>query len=217
MNALTMSQTGWSFWKRWVLAMTAGECAGFAIPAAVGMVAYVLRFPDWILFSLLIVAGILEGTVLGIAQWLILRHVIPTVPRRAWVLATALAAGFAWMLGLLASTVGSRLLDHVWLLVSGGIVLSSLFLVSMGGAQWLVLRHHIAGAERWIIASAIAWPLGVAVPVAALSLIPDGAPAAVLGVVGVFSGIGMGAVVGALTGFALVHMVYPRATVLNRP
>ena len=64
--------------------------------------------------------------------------------------------------------------------------------------------------ERWVLANAIAWPLGVAVPFVGLALVPDGSPAAVWAAVGIVSGVLMGAVVGAITGIALVWLLRTR-------
>ncbi len=83
------------------------------------------------------------------------------------------------------------------------------FLLSMGGAQWLVVRHHVTHAGWWIAANAVAWPIGVTVPVVGMTLIPDGAAAASMAAVGVLSGLLMGLIVGALTGVAFVFLVLP--------
>jgi hypothetical protein len=53
------------------------------------------------------------------------------------------------------------------------------------------------------MANALAWPLGVAVPVLAISLAPDGTPLLAMIAIGLASGMMMGLVVGAITGLVL--------------
>ena len=60
-----------------------------------------------------------------------------------------------------------------------------------------------------MLANAVAWPLGVAVPFAALAMVPEGASVMAWVTVGVASGFLMGVVVGAITGIALVWLLKP--------
>ena len=62
------------------------------------------RFPGLLV---LVVGGIVEGAALGGAQALVLRRVLPGFRVNAWVGATAGAAGFAWLLGMLPSATHS--------------------------------------------------------------------------------------------------------------
>jgi hypothetical protein len=193
-------------WGRWVLAMTIGELVGFAIPAIVGTAAWSLGMSDLAIAILVSLAGAGEGAVLGFAQWLALRRVL-AIDRRDWVLATTLAAVVAYMIGMLPSNLGDLTRFNTAILIGAGLVLGIVFLVSIGFAQWLILRRRIPNAAWWIPANAIAWPLGVAVPVGGLALVPDGAPAVAWIVTGIACGVAMGAVVGALTGIVLVWML----------
>jgi hypothetical protein len=188
-----------------------GELVGFGIPALIGASAYALRLSDSILNIAVIVGGMGEGIVLGLAQWFVLRRYVPRIGARAWVLATGAGALLAWVIGMGLANVGPM----VWhvspsLFIMLASVLAVVFLLSMGGAQWLVLRRHVAHAGWWIAASALAWPLGVAVPVVGMALVPDGAAATTMAAVGVLSGVLMGGVVGAVTGVAFVALMLPR-------
>src|SRR3712207_8569653 len=67
-------------------------------------------FPYTTLFRSLATAGVavlagtlVEGTVVGTAQWLVLRRPFPAMKWRAWALATAAGAFVAWTLGMLPS------------------------------------------------------------------------------------------------------------------
>lgn len=204
---------GWPLWFWWMLATSTGEFVGFAVPATVGAVAswvmagMVGSFVALAMLGVMVLAGMVEGAVLGFAQWLALRRYIQSMAQREWVLATALAAGVAWALGMLPSTLGDLATINPAVLIGGGILLGAIFVVSIGFAQWLVLRRYIEKAGWWVLANAVAWPMGVAVPFIGLALVPDGSPVMVWVVVGVMSGFLMGVVVGAITGVALVWLL----------
>jgi hypothetical protein len=202
--------SGWALWISWVLATALGELIGFAAPALVGTAAYALKLPDSMMVAGLLGAGAIEGAVLGLAQWLVLRRILPELPRRVWVLATAAAAVVAYIIGLIPSQGGDLSRLHPAVLAGGAAMLGTIFVVSIGFAQWLVLRRILPSAGWWILANAVAWPLGVMVPVVGLTLVPDGAPVALMGGVGLASGLLMGVVVGAITGFALAWLVRGR-------
>jgi hypothetical protein len=201
----------WGLWRRWVLATTIGELVGFAVPAAVGALALLLRLPDAVLIGLIVPAGMVEGAVLAGAQWPVIRSVVPGVAGRRWVLATALAAGLAYLIGFTPANIGDLSAISPPVLVAGGLLLGLVFVLSLGGAQWLVLRCHLPRAGWWVVANAVAWPLGVAIPVVALGLLPDGAPPMAWAVTGIAAGALMGGGVGAITGLALVWLVQGRA------
>ena len=202
-------------WRRWTIATTLGELLGFAVPALVGATLGALEVPQLPMAAGLVLAGAGEGAVLGAFQGRSLAPAVATDDvtaakiRRDWTRATAAAAMIAWILGMTPSTVldGDPSAVAPAVLIVGGVVLGLAFLLVMGVAQWLVLRRVVAGAWRWIAASALAWPLGVAVPVVALMAVPDGAPMAAHAVVGVLAGVAMGAVVGGITGRTLVRLL----------
>jgi len=130
---------------------------------------------------------------------------------RAWVSVTAAAAGIAWVLGLLPSSITNIETYPPLMVASVGLVLGCIFLLLMGGAQWLVRRHYVTRARWWIAVNAVAWPLGVVVSILGISLIPDHAALAIMILVGILSGLAMGMVVGALTGVALAWLLADRS------
>jgi hypothetical protein len=143
-------------WRAWVVANAAGEWVGLAIPTTVGIVLAhepgLTSTRPGLTAMAMVLAGTLEGTVVGISQWLMIRRVIPAILAWAWIKWTALGAAIAWTLGVIPS-----LLMHE--AVSGGAdvgQLSDLMQFGLAAAmgsllgpvlafpQWLVLRHHVA-------------------------------------------------------------------------
>jgi len=204
---------GWSLWLWWVLATAGGELVGFAVPASVGAAAAWAsgrmdsRAAAPAMLGLMVLAGVTEGALLGFAQSLVLRRYLHEMARWEWVLATAVAAGVAWTIGMMPSTVRDLAAIDPIVLAIGAVLLGPVFVASIGLAQWVVLRRYIQKAGWWVLANAIAWPLGVAVPFAGLAMLPEAVPVAVRVVVGVVSGVLMGVVVGAITGVALAWLL----------
>ena len=64
-------------YRRWVVATTCGELAGFAIPAIVGATATSVGVAQSTSMVLLVLAGVGEGAVLGWAQSRMLRRNSP--------------------------------------------------------------------------------------------------------------------------------------------
>jgi hypothetical protein len=84
----------------------------------------------------LLVAGALEGAVLGAGQALVLRATLPDFPTGRWIAVTAGAAVFAYVLGLLPSLTVSWWTD--WpMAVSGllGVVVGAGLLLTIGTAH----------------------------------------------------------------------------------
>lgn len=191
----------------WITATAIGELVGFSIPTVVGLIAFQLikTIPsptsEIIMLLAMIIAGIGEGIVLAFAQWVILKKYIKNINKKEWLFFTSIAAAIGWSIGMLPSQLGRGLsLPEI-------IILVPIFLLSIGFAQWLVLRHHIKNAWWWIVANAIAWPIGVLVSILVLVLVPDKSPAIIWIISGIMAGITMGITVGAITGIALVNLV----------
>jgi len=70
-----------------------------------------------------------------------------------------------------------------------------------------VLRRYVGASAGWTMTAAGAWLVGVAIPVIALSIVPDGTPAAVRVAVAVVAAVGMGVTVGAITRPVLERIV----------
>jgi hypothetical protein len=144
---------------RWVLVVTLGEAVGFSVPAAVGVAVTSASWgplPRWLP---LVLAGSVEGAVLGGAQadCLYRWRVLPA--RRWWVVATSVGAAVAWSIGMLRSTFDLRWTAEKAVVAGvGGLML----LTFLPLAQYFVLRGHARRAALWIPINIAAWLLGIA-------------------------------------------------------
>jgi hypothetical protein len=196
--------------KPWTAAFVVGELVGFIPPAVTGATLAALDAPDPALVAGLTAAGVLEGLALGVAQSRVLRRFAPTVDRRAWIRATAAAAGFAWFVGMGGGAVmGSEAVSRPVALVAL-VPAWCAGLLGMGALQWRVLRRVVPRSVRWVWVNAAAWLVGVMIPVTALSAVPNSWPVAVHVLVGVAAAIAMGATVGAITGGTLERLLAGR-------
>jgi hypothetical protein len=214
--------TGRPLWLRWVGANGLAEALGLG--ATLALDALILSFVAaqqsvvaTALGILLVTAtGALEGAVVGLLQWRVLRRPFPRIARRTWLLATIGGALLAWFLGSLPSTLmdmsaqpGAAPMEApsplvMYALASGmGLALGPV----LGVPQWLALRRHAPGAWIWIPANCLAWALGMPVIFVAVDLAQGltGSPVALalMLVAGLFAA---GAVVGAVHGAALVKL-----------
>src|SRR6266540_3222752 len=196
MTAWTHDQAS-GLWWRWTSWVTAGETVGFAIPALAG--ALTATAPAAVSVPGLLLAGACEGAILGTAQAHVLHHVLPSVPRRAWIGATSAGAVIAWFLGLLPSALADAVSGWpVPVLVAAGVVLGTALLLTIGVAQWTVLRHRVDHAWRWIAITAVGWLAGLtAFMVVAPPLWHEGQSVAVTAAVGGAAGFVMAATVAA--------------------
>ncbi|MGD9889723.1 MAG: hypothetical protein AB7R89_13340 [Dehalococcoidia bacterium] len=195
------------------MATALGEVLGFAVPAVVGLnLLWLFGEVDSAgravtFYPLVLLAGMGEGAVLGTAQWVVLHRVLPSLTAHAWVGATAIAAGGAWALGLLPSSVDAAVTLPPEAQAGAWVVIAPVLLCSIGVAQWIVLPHHLDGAGRWIPANVIAWLLGLPVTFIVPALVPDDSPPTVWIAAFVGAGLLMGAIVGAVTGRTLVRLL----------
>jgi len=197
---------GKRLWTRWFAAVTVGEFLGFAVPAVTG--ALTVHTPPVTTILAMLAAGAVEGTLLGAAQASVIRRVVPGVGVRRWIVATAGAAVFAYAIGLLPSTVAGRL-PHLptALLVVAAAVLGSALLLSIGTAQWLVLRRAVPGSASWIVTTAIAWTVGLAVFCGlAMPLWHPGQSVPVVAAIGIAAGLLMAATTSVITGLGLCRL-----------
>jgi hypothetical protein len=101
-----------SLWLRWVFVNAVGEALGLGTTALIGA-AIVSSLGEGTgalatlaLAAVAVLAGTLvEGTVVGTAQWSVLRGPLPGMRWRTWAVATGAGAFLAWFLGMIPSTV----------------------------------------------------------------------------------------------------------------
>lgn len=209
---------------RWVIANGVAEAVGLGTTFVCGMaVAPALMRASGVVeifggAALAVLLGmLLEGVLVGSAQAAVLRR-HSSLPARSWVVATAVGAGTAWLLGMVPSTLmallgadaapGDAALREpgplaTWALAAGLGLLTGPIL---GLAQWRVLRR-LPGAGHWLWANALAWAVGMPIIFAGMDLVPWDGPA-VRRVVSIYIVcLVAGLVVGAVHGRVLVRLL----------
>lgn len=175
-------------WLGWTLATAGGMLLGF--------------LPTILLVNVLnlglaqIAVPVLAGTVIGFAQWLVLRRYVTAGTQWDW------TDGISWAAGYILGLLLIQMLPSTVFVVFIGYFL---FGVIVALVQWPVLRREIPQVVTWLAASAVAWAVGYWVSQAVLSLFTDPLIDPVVGtaVIAVTSGL----VAGAITGVALIWIV----------
>jgi hypothetical protein len=129
----------WTAWFRWLLATFLGLLGGFAVFLMIGTTAGEFIdavFPSFV-FGLIL--GAIFGTAFGIAHWLFLRRYLEGIG--IWIPTTALA--FTLAAAAIFGLFGDENPEQVTFLMrlSHGILVG----MSLGVAQWLVLRSKLGG------------------------------------------------------------------------
>jgi hypothetical protein len=208
-------------WWQWILANALGELVGLGATFAIGFG----LFSDLsdtpgvgaalLSAGLMTTTGVLEGGVVGFAQWLVLRKAIPGMGWRLWVIATIIGAVIAWFFGSIpmtmmslsqptTSTPASEPPQALVLLLAAGMGLVAGLILSV--AQWQVLRKQVKKAWLWLPANALAWAAGMPIIFAAVDLaqLADSIGGSVMVMA---AGITLaGAIVGAIHGPALLYL-----------
>ncbi len=197
--------------------MSAGEIAGFTVPAAAGIWSHQLAAGAQL--AVLSTAGLFEGALLGAAQALVLRETLPGFRARPWVWATSLAAAVAWFLGMLPSTTHdtwSAWPVGVWVLAA--VIAGVLLLGSIGTAQALVLPPHIPRRFTWVAWTALGWCAGLtAFGVVAPPLWHEGQPTWVIALIGLLGAVTMAVTMAAVTGVGARRLVARATAAQQRP
>jgi hypothetical protein len=183
-------------YRQWVLANGLSEAAGLGTTFALGtLLAPRLAAASGLVAVLggavlaVLLGTFLEGVVVGWAQGRVLARHTAIAPS-AWIRASALGAGLAWLLGMVPSTVmalgsgGAAAGDAppmpepgplaTYALAAG---LGALTGPVLGALQWRVLRAAVPHAGRWLWANALAWAVGMPVIFAGMDLVPWTGPA----------------------------------------
>ena len=152
---------------------------------------------------LVVAAGAVEGTALAIGQYTGMRVHRP--PAGRWIGATAVAAAFAWTLGMIPSTLGIDLSSPmVLLLVAIGAVL---LLVSIPFAQWLVLSRP--RTARWVPVNAGAWLVSILWTFAPSPFIDERSPVPMIIALYVTAGVLMAVTFACLTAPLALRLFFP--------
>jgi hypothetical protein len=197
-----------SVWRRWTVATFLGETAGFLVPVLAVLLG-ADQLPEPLRILVLVSAGAGEGAVLGAAQAHVLGRELRRLRARDWIVRTALGAALAWAIGLTPAALGDRLTAWpVGAVLALGVLAGLVLLLSIGVAQWTVLRRHVPRAGRWIAWTAFAWSGALAVfMLVATPLWQPGQGAVLIGLIGVVAGCLMALTMAAITGWGLVRLL----------
>lgn len=199
----------WTLWESWIAATAIGELIGLGLVVAASVLLTTVKTANAPMMLLL--TGALEGTVLGVCQWAVLRRYVHH--SAGWILATTGGAIVAWLVGLTISVLmaivygTSRDRVATQALIAGVMLLGVGLGGVMGFAQWLVLRRHLQRSAWWIIANAVAWSLGLLVAFIGAGLPKPHWSQLQVALTGAATGASMGAIIGAITGIALVWLL----------
>jgi hypothetical protein len=205
----------WTLWEEWVAIMAIAELIGLGIVVIAATIIPTLGTESTV--AVLYSAGLLEGIILGIAQWLVLHRYIKRIT--VWIVVTAIAMMIAWLVGLQISAlmVFSTTLDptlttamQARILLQGVALLGAWVGGVLGFAQWFVLKSHIRRAALWIVSNALAWTSGLVVAFIMVGRIHSDRFNLETALVGIATGLTTGAVVGAITGITLIWLLKPR-------
>jgi magnesium-transporting ATPase (P-type) len=164
-------------WLRWTTANAFGEMFGLGLTLGITGWYFTSQQGSPTVTSILssfavaVFSGIVEATIVGLAQWWAMHPWFPSIKRFSWWLATLVGALIAYVLGYLPSTLmdmgasASQTAAPVeppqWiiLLLAAGMGLVGGLMLSF--AQWLVLRGKAKRAGLWIPANMLAWAFGM--------------------------------------------------------
>jgi hypothetical protein len=217
--------SNFSFWLRWVAINSLAEAIGlgatltldFIILSRIVAVQSVLAS----IVSILLVtaSGAIEGLVVGLLQWSLIRRPFPLVTRRAWVIATIVGAMVAWFFGSLPSTLmdmgaqetGTTVQEPAMLTVLLLAAAMGLFLgLVLGYPQWRVLQRAVNDAWLWLPANCLGWALGMPAVFAAIDLAQRSTSLTGVVLTLIVGLLFTGAIVGAVHGLVLVWLASPR-------
>jgi hypothetical protein len=155
MAALNIENTpiGWGFWLRWVLATVIGVVVGIAL--MFGGVGALLNDTPQAVFGAGL--GVVFGTTLGIAQWLVIRLHLGGVGM--WVPLTIVGWVVFWALNIAGvfpegEGLSGKAIEGLW----HGLVFGAL----VGLAQSIALRGRVNGAGWWVVINGVCWSLSAA-------------------------------------------------------
>jgi hypothetical protein len=179
---LQVTQTERYLGLQWVVATTVGWGIGFYVCEALKPFFYDITHIGG--------DGLIIGASIGIAQGLVLRRRIGSTGW--WVLVSSVGFGVGKAAGEAVANGMPTAVAHG---LSGAVIG-----VSVGVAQWLVLRRHVSRAKWWVVTTIAAWAVGWSL----ISLAEDSAGLSTL-MIYVVGGIGA-ALAGIITGTALIWL-----------
>lgn len=203
-----------------MLANVAGEIVGFGAAGALMAVASDLVTSAAGLRQLGLMAGatvlmgVLEGSAVGLAQWLVLRRIFTHLTRGGWLAATVAGGTLAWGVGMALGTGAGDWLGNVdatavpqWVSLLAGAVIGVIAGALLSVVQWLALRRHARNVGWWVPAHALGWAAGMVIAFWGMDVAAATGSIAVQIAGGAIIGLAMGAAAAAVTGLALIRVV----------
>jgi hypothetical protein len=210
------------FYRRWIVACTAGELVGIGVATGAALTIDTLIGEPRSMGSRLLtlatfaVVGAVEGTALAGFQWRVLRTRLPRLRAAEWIGVTVAVAVAGWIAGMTPSLFLSQgsteaqeepaLTIVLLMAATAGAGAGACF----GAAQWLVLRRHAERAARWIWIHVPAWALAMAAIFLGASLPTNEWSAWSIALTGAAGGVLGGVLLGAVTGI-VARSLQPRA------
>lgn len=210
-------------WLKWTINCALGELLGIGIAGAIAFgVNGIIGEPQTISSKILVlffmlVAGFIEGFMLGIFQWTVLKNKFQKIPKNKWIFYTILVAVLGWFFGMLPSlffispdatsnNAQSSDFDNpiIFALLSmgTGITLGAVF----GLFQWFVLKHYAQKAYLWILANSLGWGLGLGWIYIFASLPSENTTLLTNITLGILGGLFAGLSVGGVTGLFFIKL-----------
>lgn len=164
-------------WLRWITANGLSELIGLgATFATIGLLLSGVDAQEMtgVLFSFAIAvfSGVIEATIVSLAQWWAMHPWFPMIGLFVWWRATLIGALLGYALGYLPSTLmsmgdaatqTSQAEPPQWMTLLLAAGLGAVAGAVLSFAQWLVLRRHVKRGGLWVPANMLAWAFGMPV------------------------------------------------------
>jgi NAD(P)-dependent dehydrogenase (short-subunit alcohol dehydrogenase family) len=206
-----------TFYRRWVVACTAGELVGIGAATLAALATSALVGEPQtlgarlVLLAVFAAVGGVEGGALAAFQWRVLRSRLPRLRQGEWVGVTVALAVAGWIVGMTPSLFIAQdaepghepALAFILLMAAAAGAGAGL---AFGGAQWFVLRRYAEHAGRWIWIHVPAWALAMAAIFLGASIPTLGWPVWAIAISGAAGGIAGGLLLGAVTGLVAMDL-----------
>ncbi len=202
---------------RFAIATAAAECLAVGLTSLTSELLSAFGPPssgagELLLLACMALAGAVEGTILGTAQWLAIRPFVRIRhnPAVGFVVLTALAVAAYWTAGIVLSGIEPEGVDSPWLecaiVACAGAGLGTL----IGLAHLRALKGALRTPARYLALSAIGWSIGLAVAWVGARGVPTDERLIVAVSQSAFFGAISGFVAGGLAGLGLAKQLLDR-------
>ena len=194
------------FVRGWVLMnVVAGVFAGLTTPALSHFLTETISAGGAVpsqtqVLGSMLALGVLEGLIVGLAQWRAIRTRLSADMKLPWVVSTAWGFASGWLFAAISSPGESAVdLNSTWALIVAGV--NGLLLGStIGGMQAWCLRHRLRRPVLWVPVNMLAWMLSLVALKICQDLIATGTDSLQFAIKNALASLIGGFVVGAITG-----------------